>query len=267
MRWIASVLSKAQPERAVATVFTDGSCYGPTHMSSRAGYAVAIDPIFDLEVRTAPVHMHDEIRASFLPGPSGPVPGRQTVSRGELCAIAHALTIAKHVRIAADSQCALNLVDALIRGEPLVGWHNKPNFDLVCMIHQAIHLWPRTDRTLILVKVKSHLTKIEIDQSGYFVLGNDRADYFAKQAASGIASQDLRNWRAYHAHLQKHFKKWPRLLSAIADTLREYCSALSTEDMALSRLQIACRPRLTMQRSVMRETPILHGRQMTRGRA
>ena len=224
-------IRELHPELGALPTQTGESAWIPTTIEGmRWITSVAqLDPIFNLEVRTAPVHMHDEIRASFLPGPSGPVPGRQTVSRGELCAIAHALTIAKHVRIVADSQYALNLVDALIRGEPLVGWwHNKPNFDLVCMIHQAIHLWPRTDRTLILVKVKSHLTKIEIDQSGYFALGNDRADYFAKQAASGIASQDLRNWRAYHAHLQKHFEKWPGLLSAIADTLREYCSALST---------------------------------------
>ena len=57
-------------------------------------------------------------------------------------------------------------------------------------------------RTLILVKVKSHLTKI-------------------------IRLLCTRK-RQSRSHLQKHFEKWPRLLSAIADTLREYCSALST---------------------------------------
>ena len=72
--------------------------------------------------------MQETIRASFLQGPAGLVPGRQTVSRGELCAIAHALTIAKDVRIVADSQYALDLTHALVNGAQPEGWYNKPNY-------------------------------------------------------------------------------------------------------------------------------------------
>ena len=167
----------------------------------------------------------------------GRVPGRQTITRAEILAIACAFHASHDVHVVSDSKTALQLTQDIISGACVSRFCLHPNFDVVNFLFEAIHKWPLSLRNVTLTKVKSHFIPERQGRALVLAAGNEAAD----RAAKGVLNCQIPGFtHIFHALSQqtKHSDHtFPTLYKAIARAIRSYVSK-AVEHESFERLPL-----------------------------
>ena len=222
-----SLSYRTDPRPLVA--FTDGSGYAnKVRNLARAGYAVVTDNQRDFGERTVNAQIRANPDQHFHTRHLGRVPGRQTVPRAELYAIAKALCLARHVCVVSDCQYAIDVTQHILDGKALEKWRSRPNFDLVIHVHSAVHAWKREERKIQILKIKSHVENGGADTKAFHELGNSIADIAAKKATYLEMNTTLGQWHSALQDVHLRRETLPDLYRAIAQALRIYSRDIQT---------------------------------------
>eukprot|EP00438_Fugacium_kawagutii_P009671 Skav216987 [mRNA] locus=scaffold594:216399:217610:+ [translate_table: standard] len=132
------------------------------------------------------------------------VPGKQTIDRAELFAIAVAVSQAWKTRVISDSQYALRILEALVSGIELAVFQRAPNFDLITLL--SIALKGRGRDCISWIKIESHqdLLGPVFGMDFYHVLGNHVADSEAKKQYHAVGQEVTK----IIEDVARHEKEW-----------------------------------------------------------
>ena len=221
-------------------IYTDGTCDHPKDiLLAQAAWSVVADPCPGTRHHQA-MHNHlDQHIREMRVIECGRPQGQQSIGRAELLAIAVAIARVRNIRVVSDCKGAIDITQSLLAGRGIHHYANHPNFDIVHLLHRAIHKWPVGARDIHLEKIKSH-------QQGPFsledvrkVAGNEAADYAARNVLAETPS-NLRSLVHEARALRTDEKKlMPALLQGATDAVVTYLQAIralsSTERLQRTR--------------------------------
>ena len=216
----------------ITTFYTDGSCQdAKLPFGAQSSWAVVQDPVHGLQPRSYP-HGFDSLVEQFRVLQCGRTPGRQSINRAEITAVAIAVATAKNVRIVTDSQVALGHLRFFSNGGEIHGFATHKDFDLLKMLHANVNAWPREDRIIVHLKVKSHFIPERSHENWYHAAGNHAADAAAR-AALASPVPGMQHIIDEHTRQQRRCQiRLPILYSHIATALRTYMHAINHHEDA-----------------------------------
>ena len=205
--------------------FTDGSCIdSKLYGCAQASWAVvySVQPLGELDM--VPPREFQTIVSQFQVFKCGRVPGRQTITRAEILAIACAFQASHDVHVISDSKTALQITQDIISGACIARYCLHPNFDVVNFLFEAIHKWPLSLRNVTLTKVKSHFIPERPGRALVLAAGNEAADRAAKAVLNCQIHGFTHLFHALSQQTRHSDNTLPTLYKAIAHAIRSYVS-------------------------------------------
>ena len=211
------------------TLYTDGTCDRPADLQiAQAAWAVVLDPLPGIAARTANHSRIEQHIAEMHVQECGRCPGRQSIGRAELLALAVAIARVKHLRVVSDCKGAIDIANSLLGGQGLERYANHQNFDVISYLHRAIHKWPPGLRRIVISKIKSHQQPPFALTCVRDVAGNEAADTAAKRTLAHSLPELQRILRDARDHKGRETRDLPLILSGVVDTTRTFIQAIKS---------------------------------------
>ena len=204
---------------------------------AQAAWAVVLDPTPGIAARNA-FHSRIEQHISEMHVQEcGRCPGRQSIGRAELLALAVAFARVKNLRVVSDCKGAIDIANSLLGGQGLDRYANHQNFDVISSLHKAFHKWPLESRRITISKIKSHQQPPFALTCVRDVAGNEAADSAAKRVLVH-SPPVLRNLlQVAREHKGREIIELPQILSGVVGTTRAFIQAIKSTRPARDALQ------------------------------